>query len=188
MTPASSEVTRYLLAWREGDREALGHLMPLVYDELRRIAAGHLRRERHAHTLQPTALVNEAYLRLAGQTHADWRNRAQFFAVAAQLMRRILVDHARERLAGRRGGGWTRLSLAEADRAAGESELDILALDEALGDLAAFAPRQSRVVELRYFAGLEMKEAAAALGLSEATVTRDWRAAKAWLYRQLNRK
>jgi RNA polymerase sigma factor (TIGR02999 family) len=177
-----------LLDWRDGDQDALARLMPLVYDELRRLAASYLRRERPGHTLQPTALVHEAYLRLVDQTHANWRNRAQFFGVAAQLMRRILIDHARGQQSAKRGSGEARLSLDEALEVAQEKEPDLIALDDALRALAAFDPRQSRIVELRYFGGLSIEETAEVLGLAPITIRREWEIAKAWLYRQLNRR
>ncbi len=183
-----SDVTRMLLRWRDGDEQALTQLMPLVYDELHRLAGKYLRRERPDHTLQTTALVHEAYLRLVEQTHTDWRNRAHFFGVAAQLIRRILVDYARSRHAARRGSGGIRLTLDDARLSAKEREAELLALDDALTDLAAIDARQSRVVELRYFAGLNIEETAEVLNLSPATVKREWSSARAWLYNQLNRK
>lgn len=188
MSAPIQEVTRLLQDWRSGDDEALNKLMPLVYDELRRIAAAYLRRERQGHTLQTAALVNEAYLRLVDQTHADWKNRAQFFGVAAQLMRRILVDHARQHKAAKRGSGETRLELDEAINVAGKQDVDVIALDDALRELARFDPRQSRIVEMRYFGGLEIDETAEALNISPATVKREWNSAKAWLFNQLSRR
>lgn len=188
MSSPPQDVTQLLRDWRGGDNEALNKLMPLVYDELRRIAAAYLRREREDHTLQTAALVNEAYLRLVDQTRADWKNRAQFFGVAAQFMRRILVDHAREHKAAKRGSGETRLALDEAINIAGQQDVDVIALDEALEELARFDPRQSRIIELRYFVGLEIDETAEVLGISPATVKREWNSAKAWLFNQLNRR
>jgi len=188
MSSPLQDVTQLLHDWRGGDNEALNKLMPLVYDELRRIAAAYLRREREGHTLQTAALVNEAYLRLVDQTHADWKNRAQFFGVAAQMMRRILVDHAREHQAAKRGSGETRLALDEAINVAGQQDVDVLALDEALQELARLDPRQSRIIELRYFVGLEIDETAEVLGISPATVKREWNSAKAWLFNQLSRR
>ncbi len=179
------DVSQLLLAWRNGDQQALDQLMPLVYDELRRLAAAYLRREHPGHTLQTTALVHEAYLRLVDQTHADWQNRAQFFGVAAQLMRRILVDHARTQHAAKRGSGALKLSLNEAAGKTKEKAAEVVALDDALAELAALDPQQSRLVELRYFAGLSIVETAEVLGISPATVKREWNTAKAWLYNQL---
>jgi RNA polymerase sigma factor (TIGR02999 family) len=188
MSAPPQDVTQLLQDWRGGDDEALNKLMPMVYDELRRIASAYLRRERQGHTLQTAALVNEVYLRLVDQTHADWKNRAQFFGVAAQLMRRILVDHAREHKAAKRGSGETRLALDEAINVAGKQDVDVIALDDALQELARFDPRQSRIVELRYFGGLEIDETAEALDISPATVKREWISARAWLFNQLNRR
>jgi RNA polymerase sigma-70 factor (ECF subfamily) len=181
----SESVTELLLAWGDGDRQALDRLVPLVYAELRRQAQSQLARERGSHTLQPTALVHEAFLRLVDQRTARWQNRAQFFGVAAQLMRRILVDHARARGAAKRGGGALRISLDDAGEPAVSPETDILQLNQALERLAAQDGRQARVVELRYFGGLSTEEAAAVLEVSEVTVKRDWAMAKAWLYREL---
>jgi RNA polymerase sigma factor (TIGR02999 family) len=182
------DVTALLYAWNEGDPDALERLMPLVYEELHRIAARQFRRERPENTLQATALVHEAYLKLVDQRRAQWQNRAQFFAVAAQLMRRVLVDHARAQAAGKRGSGAPRLTLTEAgDTPAGrrQPDLDVIALDAALDRLAALDARQARVVELRFFGGLDLAETAAALDASPTTVKRDWAMAKAWLYREL---
>ena len=175
------EVTRLLVAWGEGDRAALDRLMPLVYGELRRLARHYMSRERPGHTLQTTALVNEAYLRLVGQEEMRWENRAHFFGIAARLMRQILVDHARGRQAAKRGGGQFRLSLSKVDRAAPGPDVNLLALDEALGRLEAIDPQKSRVVELRYFGGLGIEETAEVIGVSPATVKRDWSIARAWL-------
>jgi RNA polymerase sigma factor (TIGR02999 family) len=177
-----------LLRWRSGDEQALQELMPLVYNELHRLAGKYLRRERPGHTLQTTALVHEAYLKLVDQTHPNWQNRAHFFGVAAQLMRRILVDYARTQQAAKRGSGGIRLTLDDARVRAKEREAELLALDDALKDLAAIDAQQSRVVELRYFAGLNIEETAEVLGLSPATVKREWSSARAWLYNQLNRR
>lgn len=161
--------------------------MPVVYDELRRLANAYLRRERAGHTLQPTALVNEAHLRLVDQRSAKWQNRAQFFGVAAQLMRRILVDHARQRQAAKRGGSdQQQLSLSHAERIADKPEVDVLALHGALNDLAQIDPQQSRLVELKFFGGLTIEETAEVLGISHATVERDWTMARAWLRRELS--
>jgi RNA polymerase sigma factor (TIGR02999 family) len=177
-------VTELLLAWGGGDAAALDALLPAVYDELRRQAGRALRRETPGHVLQPTALVHEAYLRLVDQRRARWENRAQFFGVAAELMRRILVDHARSRQAAKRGGGAQQVTLAD-DAATAEPAFDVLALDDALTRLAALDPRQARVVALRYFGGLDIDETAVALGVSPATVKREWVVARAWLRRAL---
>lgn len=181
-TGAAPEITRLLIAWSDGQREALDHLMPVVYEDLRRMAAAYMRRERAGHPLQPTALVSEAYLRLVDQRRVRWRNRAHFFGVAAGMMRRILVDQARVRRAGKRGGGQARVTLSGLDLPAAEpAPVDVLALHDALERLAAFDPRQARIVELRYFGGLTIEETAAVLDLSDATVVREWTIAKAWL-------
>lgn len=179
-------VTQLLVEWGNGDQAALDKLMPLVYAELRRLANNYLRRERANHTLQPTALVNEAYLRLIDQKNARWQNRAQFFGVAAQLMRRILVDHARLHNAAKRGGSQQhRLSLTDADHFVDRSEIDLLALHEALNDLTTIDPQQGRIVELRFFGGLSIEETAEVLSIGHATVERDWKMARAWLRRAL---
>jgi RNA polymerase sigma factor (TIGR02999 family) len=183
--PQPGEVTRLLDAWRSGDPEALDRLVPFVHAELRRIAARQLRRERGAHTLQPTALVNEAFLRLVGQ-QARWQNRAHFFGVAAKLMRRVLVDHARRRLTVRRGAGAVRIELEEDTRVAPGPDLDLLALDEALDALSLQDARQSKVVELRYFGGLSIEETAEALDVATSTVKLDWQMARSWLLRRLS--
>jgi len=181
-------VTRLLLEWGAGDRAALDRLVPLVFDELRRLAQSYLRRERADHTLQPTALVNEAYLRLVDQQGLRWQSRAHFFGIAANLMRQILVDHARRRAAEKRGGAdLQRLSLTQAERVVGRADVDVLALNEALDRLAEFDPQQARIVELKFFAGLTIEETAEVLGVSHATVERDWKLARAWLKRELSR-
>ena len=185
IAPSSHNVTELLQDWSRGEREALDQLLPVVYNELHKQAARYLRRERAGHTLQPTALVNEAFLRLINQRDVRWQNRAHFFGLAAQLMRRILVDHARERLAAKRGGADIRLTLDEQVAAVGARDVDLLALDEALTRLAALDVRQSRIVELRFFSGLNVEETAAVLGVSPATVKLDWSMAKAWLRREL---
>lgn len=186
MTPASGDVTGLLLQWNEGSQEARERLIALVYQELRRLAARALRSERSDHTLQPTALVHEAYLKLVDQRKVQWRNRAHFFAVAAGLMRRILVDHARRHRAARRGGTAPKMSIAEdAVAAPGGPDVDLIALDVALTELHAFDPDQSRVVELRFFGGLTVEETAEAVGASRATVQRDWSMARAWLRERL---
>lgn len=181
---ATSQVTDLLNDWKRGDRLALGKLTPLIYDELRRIAHRYAQRERNGHTLQTTALVNEAYLRLAGTEKPNWNDRAHFFAVTAQVMRHILIDHARRRKYVKHGGEAQIVSLAEASMPQ-ERAAELLALDEALVELAALDPRKSQVVGLRYFGGLTLEETAKALGTSLMTVRRDWRAAKAWLYSRL---
>jgi RNA polymerase sigma factor (TIGR02999 family) len=168
-----------------GDLEARDALFPQVYRELRRLAAAYLRRERPDHTLAPTALVHEAYLRLVGQRRLTWQNRAHFFGVAAQMMRRALVDHARERQAAKRGGADVRVALDEAIAAVEPKDCDLLLLDQALSDLSACDPRLAQVVELRYFGGLSEQEVAVVLSLSRATVTREWQTARAWLFRRL---
>ncbi|HZI63383.1 MAG TPA: sigma-70 family RNA polymerase sigma factor [Thermoanaerobaculia bacterium] len=182
----SEDLTELLQAWSEGDRGAGEMLLPLVYQELRRQAARSLRRERPDHTLRPTDLVHEAYLRLVGQ-HGGWRNRRQFFAVAAQMMRRILVDHARARARAKRAGGWARVPLDEAGQLGvyATTDVDLLALEEALDELAQIDPQRCRLVELRFFAGLSVDDTADVLGVSPSTVDRDWRVAKAWLFRRL---
>lgn len=185
--PLPVEVTQLLLAWGEGRRDALHALMPVVYDDLHRIAAGYMRREPSGHALQPTALVSEAYLRLIDQRRVQWQNRAHFFAVAAGIMRRILVDHARQRRAEKRGGAWERVTLTGADVAQdGPNQVDVLALHESLEKLAVFDPQQERIVELRYFGGLTIEETAEVVGVSNATVVRDWTIAKAWLRAHLS--
>jgi len=180
-------VTRLLKEWSEGDRAALEKLLPLVHQELHRLARRYMRRERAAHTLQTTAVVNEAYLRLVDQQRADWRSRAHFFAVCAQVMRHILVDYARRKCSGKRGGGAHKVTLDDVAPASTERAAELVALDEALEALAELHPRRSKVVELRYFGGLNNREAAEALGISEVTVERDWRFARAWLCRELQR-
>jgi RNA polymerase sigma factor (TIGR02999 family) len=183
----SSEVTELLVRWRSGEREALDCLLPLVYDELRRIARHYLQNERADHTLQSTALVNEAYMRMVAQNLPEWQNRAHFFAVAAQLMRQILVDYARSRCASKRGGNVCKVSLNEAEDQALAADVDIVALDNALKELSEMDPQQGRVVELKFFAGLSNEDAAEVLKVSPSTVKRDWVTARAWLYRELDR-
>lgn len=182
----SEGVTQLLVEWGNGDQAALDKLMPLVYSELRRLANNYLRRERGNHTLQPTALVNEAYLKLVDQRNARWQNRAQFFGVAAQLMRRILVDHARLHQAQKRGGSdQERLSLTNVEQMSAKPDIDLLALHEALNELAELDPQQSRIVELKFFGGLSIEETAEVLGIGHATVERDWKMARAWLRNKL---
>jgi RNA polymerase sigma factor (TIGR02999 family) len=183
---SESPVTALLNRWREGDTAALGKLLPLVYSEIRRIAARQLRRERPNHTLQPTALVHEVYLKLLDQDRIEWQNRAQFFGVAAQLVRRILVDHARNRRSAKRGAGALMVALDDAVSEAVRRDIDLVKLDDALLALAAKDEQQSRVVELRFFGGLSIEETAAVLRISPSTVKRDWAAAKAWLYRDMS--
>ncbi|CAN5221124.1 sigma-70 family RNA polymerase sigma factor [soil metagenome] len=181
-----ANVTQLLDRWSQGDQAALDELLPLVYDELHRLASSYLRRERADHTLQPTALVNEAYLRLIDQHQSHWQNRAQFFGVAAQLMRRILVDHARAHLARKRGGPQFAVSLNHADHFAEQPDVSLLDLHEALSELAAIDPQQSRIVELKFFGGLTIEETAEVTGLSHATIEREWKLARAWLRRELS--
>jgi RNA polymerase sigma-70 factor (ECF subfamily) len=181
----SQQITHLLLAWGNGDEAALDQLMPLVYNELRKVAARHLRRQRPNHTLQTTDLVNEAYMRLIDSSQVRWQNRAHFFAVSAQLMRRILVDFARARQNLKRGGGLQQVSLDEGLLVVPERSADLLALDEALTRLAALNVRQAQVVELRYFGGLNEEETAEALKVSLRTVQRDWNLARLWLYQTL---
>ncbi len=185
----SQNITRMLKDWSsEGNREALDNLMPFVYDELHRQASRYLRKERHDHTLQTTALINEAYMKLIDQSEVQWQNRAHFFAIAAQTMRRILVDYARTRKREKRGGDDVKLQLDEAIQTpAKEKSVDLVALDEALNRLAEFDERQARVVELRYFSGMTEEETAVVLSISPATVRRDWNMAKAWLFHQLRK-
>ncbi len=188
VTPPADEITQLLRAWREGDDDALARLIPLVEDELRRLAKRYLRRERRDHTLQTTALINEAYLRLIPHREKNWQNRAHFIGLAAQVMRRVLLEYARHHHAQKRGGDAVLLSLAELDGLAqspGMEVIDILVVDEALTRLAAAHARPSRVVEMRFFGGLTEDEIAEAMAINKATVVRDWRFAKAWLYREL---
>jgi RNA polymerase sigma factor (TIGR02999 family) len=184
--PSPKEITQLLLAWSHGQQAALDQLIPLVHDELHRIAKRYMGRERPGRTLQTTALVDEAYLRLVDTSHVRWQNRAHFYAVAAQLMRRILVDFARSRHNLKRGGHTQQVSLDEALVVSSGRGTDIVALDDALKALAALDARQSRVVELRFFGGLSVTETAEVLKVSEGTVRRDWSLAKAWLYRELS--
>lgn len=183
---ASQNVTELLREWSGGDREALEKLIPIVYQELRLQAARYLRRENQGHTLQTTALVHEAYLRLIEQRDVRWQNRAHFFAIAARLMRRILVDHARRKHAAKRGGLNLKLSLDGAVSAADGDDVDLIAVDEALTKLSALDEQQGRVVELRFFSGLGVEETAEVLGVSPRTVKRDWSVAKAWLHREIS--
>ncbi len=184
---SEQSLTQLLIRWGDGDQAALDELMPMVYDDLRRYAHSFLRSRGRDQTLQPTALVNEAYLRLLGKQNSSWQNRAQFFALAAKVMRDLLVDYARAQAAAKRGGSqqW-RLSLSKADRLSSKSEVDLLALDQALTELTALNPQYGRIVELRYFGGLTTAETATVLGLSVPTIERGWRFAKAWLRTQLS--
>lgn len=185
-TVSAHNLTELLIEWREGDKTALNKLTPLVYDELRRIAHRYVRRERNGHTLQTTALVNEAYVRLAGSKNIAWQNRAHFFAATAQVMRNVLIDHARRRLFAKRGGEAKQVPIEEAVSAMSEQRADeLVMLDDALQELSKMDERKSRVVELRYFGGLSLEETAEVLEVSLMTVRRDWRAAKAWLYRRI---
>lgn len=186
MRQSPEGITQLLIDWGNGDPAALEKLMPLVYSELRRLATNYLRRERTGHTLQPTALVNEAYLKLVGQKNTKWQNRAQFFAISAQLMRRILVDHARRHQADKRGGSEKRrLSITSAEELVAQPAVDLLALNEALDELSKMDPQQGRIVELKFFGGLSIDETAEVLGIGHATVEREWKSARAWLRRQL---
>ena len=182
------DVTQLLVQSSAGDKAAMDELMPLVYDELRRLARVYLHRERPGHTLQSTALVHEVYLRLIDQRSVKWQNRAHFFAMASQMIRRILVDHARGQKAAKRGAGAVKLSLDDAIGLPGQQDLDLIALDDALTGLAAIDPDQGKIVELRFFGGLSIEETAAVLGVSPATVNREWSSARAWLFREMTRR
>jgi RNA polymerase sigma-70 factor (ECF subfamily) len=186
-TPPDGQVTEFLRAWSDGDRAALDRLTPIVYDELHRLARRYMKGERPGHSLQTTALVNEAYLRLVDYKNMQWQNRAHFFAVSAQLMRRILVDHARRHNL-KRGGGVQHVSLDDTAMVGGERDRDLVALDDALNRLAELDPRKVQVVEMRFFGGLSVEETAEVLKVSAVTVMRDWSTAKAWLYRELTRE
>jgi RNA polymerase sigma factor (TIGR02999 family) len=181
------EVSKLLQAWSGGDKMALDTLIPLVYTELRRMAAGYLRRRGAQHSLEPTSVVHEVYLRLLGQRDVHFENRAQFFGLAAHLIRTILVDHARHHQAAKRGGGWHKVELTEASDVAQTREIDMIALDLALKDLNARDPQQCRIIELRYFGGLTIEDTAKFLKISPATVKRDWNLARAWLHREISR-
>jgi RNA polymerase sigma-70 factor (ECF subfamily) len=185
VTLSQNQVTQLLLDWGNGDKAALDKLVPVVYQELRRLAAYYMRRERPGHTLQTSALVNEAYMRLVDYSQMRWQSRAHFFAVAAQAMRRILVEHARKRHFAKRGGGTVKVSFDEAAIVSQEQAADLVALDDALTSLEAMDERKARIVELRYIGGLNIEETAEVLAISPATVQREWRAAKAWLYREI---
>ncbi len=178
-------ITQLLLQWSEGDRSALDQLLPLVYDELKMLARSYLRRQPNQLTLQPTILVHEAYLKLVNQENVSWENRAQFFGLAAKIMRDLLVDHARRAHAIKRGGRNYTISLSQADQIGRQTDLDLVALDEALKELTTLKPRHCQIIEMRFFAGLTIEETAQALSVSHATVERDWSFARAWLYRKL---
>ena len=184
---AQPEITQLLLDWRNGEASAFERLMPIVYDELRRLAGAFMRRQSPGHTLQTTALVNEAYLRLIDSDKVNWQSRTHFFAISAQLMRRILVDAARRKQSQKRGGDRLQVTLDERFDIPLENETDMVALDDALKRLAELSPRQSRIVELRYFGGLTEEQVAGTLDISTRTVRRDWSVARAWLYRELTR-
>ncbi|MEZ5346506.1 MAG: sigma-70 family RNA polymerase sigma factor [Pyrinomonadaceae bacterium] len=184
---APQEITQLLVAWGDGDKRAFDQLMPFVYDELRKLARNYMRNQKPDHTLQTTALVNEAYLRLIDSSRVNWQNRTHFFAISAQLMRRILVDFARAKNANKRGGGDPKVTFDEGLPVTGGKDTDLIALDEALKELAGMNERQSQIVEMRYFGGMNEKEIAEALEISERTVRRDWKIARAWLFRELNR-
>lgn len=186
MTRSPNEVTQLLVAWSNGDRAALEELTPLVYQELHRLAHRHMSRERPGHTLQTSALLNEAYLRLIDQRNVRWQNRTQFFSIASRLMRRILVDHARSHRYAKRGGDTLRVSLDEAAVVAQERAAELVALDDALQSLEAIDPRKCQVVELRFFGGMSVEETAEVLGVSPVTVMRDWSTAKAWISRAID--
>jgi RNA polymerase sigma factor (TIGR02999 family) len=185
MEEGTSPASRLLRAWGRGDLQARDELVPVVYRELRRRAGAYLRRERPDHTLQPTALVHEAYVRLMGQERVAWQNRAHFFAMAAQMMRRVLIDHARERQAAKRPGAAVKVVLDDRVGATQPRDCELMALDQALVELARIDPRQGQIMELRYFGGLSEQEVAAVLSISRATVTREWHTARAWLYRRM---
>jgi RNA polymerase sigma factor (TIGR02999 family) len=183
--PSPQDITQLLVECRQGNRQALDELMPLVYNELRAVARRYLAQERPGHTLQSTALVNEAYMKLIGQRDVQWQNRAHFFGVAAQLMRRLLVDHARRRKRTKRGSGGTRITLVEGLASVEPVDIDAIALDDALTSLEQLDPRKGRLVELRFFGGLTVEETAEVMGTSAGTVKREWQFAKAWLYRRM---
>ena len=188
MTPTSHEITQLLLAWSEGDRQALDRLVPLVYDELRRLAQSYMRKERAGQTLQTTALIHEAYLRLINANRVQWQNRAHFFAIAARMMRRILITHAQSHAYAKRGGGTLKVSLDEAAILSQARAGELIVLDDALKSLAVIDVRRSQVVELRFFGGLSNEEIAEVLKISPNTVIRDWNVAKAWLYREMSKE
>jgi RNA polymerase sigma-70 factor, ECF subfamily len=182
--PDSKSLTQLLIDVGNGNEDALNQILPMIYDELRRLAGSYMRRERSDHTLQPTALVHEAYLRLIDQRRADWKNRAQFLGLAANMMRRVLVNHARDRAAGKRGGNASKVTLSLVGGLE-QPQVDVIAVDEALGKLAELDPRQSRIIEFKFFTGLTTDEIAEVLGISTATVEREWKFARAWLFNAL---
>lgn len=188
MTPSPGTITRLLVDWRDGDKTALDRLVPLVYRELRRLAGYYMRKQRADHTLQTSALINEAYLRLIDYKNMRWENRAHFFGMCAQAMRRILVDHARSGGYQKRGGGALKVSFDEAVIGAEERDAELIALDDALKDLAAIDPRKAQIVELRYFGGLSVDETAEVVGVSPVTVMREWRSAKGWLLKAISKE
>ncbi|MCI0413226.1 sigma-70 family RNA polymerase sigma factor [bacterium] len=187
VAPSSSEVTKYLQAWNQGDEAALEKLMPIVYNELRKLARSYMRRERSGHTLQATALVHEAFLRLIDQNAVTWQNRAHFFGIAAQMMKRILVNHEVSRRAAKRSGGAEKVTLEQAKGIESQQDLDIIQLNEALQELESMDSRQCRIVELRFFSGLTLEETAEVMNLSLATVKRDWSTAKLWLRQRISK-
>jgi RNA polymerase sigma factor (TIGR02999 family) len=188
MPAIPEEITQLLMNWSQGDKAALDQLVPLVYPELRRLAKRHMNRENPAHTLQTSALINEAYLKLVDQQNVQWQNRAHFFAVAAQVMRHILVDHARTRNYAKRGGGASKLPLDEAAALTERRATELIALDDALRDLARLDERRSQIIELRFFGGLSLEETAEVMNISPSTVQREWRAARAWLHHTIENK
>jgi RNA polymerase sigma factor (TIGR02999 family) len=188
MEGPAPDVTRLLMSWSDGDRSALEELMPLVYGELRRLASAHFRRERPGHTLQGTAVVHEAFMRLVDQRDVRWQNRAHFYGIAAQMIRRILLDYARSHHAGKRGAGAVKLQLDEALAVSRSDNLEIEALNEALDRLEALDERQARIVELRYFSGLSIEETGEVMQLSPATIKREWNSARAWLFREMSHR
>jgi RNA polymerase sigma factor (TIGR02999 family) len=188
MPALPQEITQLLMKWSQGDKSALDQLVPLVYPELRRLAKRHMNRENPGHTLQTSALINEAYLKLVDQQNVEWQNRAHFFAVAAQLMRHILVDHARTRNYAKRGGGAPKVPLDEAAALTEQRAAELIALDDALRDLATLDERRSQIIELRFFGGLSLDETAEVINISPSTVQREWRAAKAWLHHTMTNR
>lgn len=181
----SANVTQLLISWQKGDRRALDEMLPVVYNELKRVAKYYLSRERPGHTLQTTALVHEAFIRMVDQQHVDWKNRAHFFSLASEMMRRILVNYARDRAAVKRGGNAQRISLSNLDEAAERPNIDLIALDQALNELAREDERKARIVELKFFGGMTNNEIAEVMKISDATVEREWTVARAWLYRAI---
>ena len=187
MTNSPNEITQLLISWSRGDGTAMNQLIPLVEVELRRLAKHYMGRENPGHTLQTSALINEAYIRLIDQQSVQWKDRAHFFAVSAQIMRHILIDHARSHRSAKRGGGARKIPLDELEAVSDQRATELLALDDALNTLAVLDPRKSQMIELRFFGGLSIEETAEAMGISPMTITREWRLAKAWLHREMNR-